>query len=356
MQDMVSAEEKKRVVELEQMKESLELQLKEMTRQVELQKQQIAMARRDPLTGLRNRAGVAEQINEILKKNNQGTFFIMDMDNFKGVNDTYGHIGGDRVLIRFAQALRKVRDKDDIVARLGGDEFIIFSQTDMTRTQIKEKAQQIIRHVERDLVTPGRLIRVTVSMGIAVAPKNGVTFEALYSNADKALYYVKNDGKNAFRFFDETEKDRRRCDIPKASLQEITARLREKKMEGSFVVEYGNFEKIYRFMERNLAREQREVQCVLFTLKEDDDKLMDSFSLQRQMEHLQHAVSCSLRKGDVTTNYSSTQLLALLMDVNKQNATLVINRILEKYKKEAGEDAMEILCDADQLRPEQQLI
>lgn len=356
MQDMVSAEEKKRVVELEQMKESLELQLKEMTRQVELQKQQIAMARRDPLTGLRNRAGVAEQINEILKKNNQGTFFIMDMDNFKGVNDTYGHIEGDRVLIRFAQALRKVRDKDDIVARLGGDEFIIFSQADMTRTQIKEKAQQIIRHVERDLVTPGRLIRVTVSMGIAVAPKNGVTFEALYSNADKALYYVKNDGKNAFRFFDETEKDRRRCDIPKASLQEITARLREKKMEGSFVVEYGNFEKIYRFMERNLAREQREVQCVLFTLKEDDDKLMDSFSLQRQMEHLQHAVSCSLRKGDVTTNYSSTQLLALLMDVNKQNATLVINRILEKYKKEAGEDAMEILCDADQLRPEQQLI
>ena len=259
MQDMVSAEEKKRVVELEQMKESLELQLKEMTRQVELQKQQIAMARRDPLTGLRNRAGVAEQINEILKKNNQGTFFIMDMDNFKGVNDTYGHIEGDRVLIRFAQALRKVRDKDDIVARLGGDEFIIFSQADMTRTQIKEKAQQIIRHVQRDLVTPGRLIRVTVSMGIAVAPKNGVTFEALYSNADKALYYVKNDGKNAFRFFDKTEKDRRRCDIPKASLQEITARLREKKMEGSFVVEYGNFEKIYRFMERNLARDRKSV-------------------------------------------------------------------------------------------------
>lgn len=118
-------------------------------------------------------------------------------------------------------------------------------------------------------------------------------------------------------------------------------------MEGSFVVEYSNFEKIYRFMERNLIREKRDVQCVLFTIDEDMEE--DDIALQRQMEHLQHAVTTSLRKGDVTTNYSSSQVLALLMDANKENAEMVVNRILAKYRMESGEDAMKITYDAEPL-------
>ena len=87
------------------MKRSLELQLQEMARKVEEQKQQIAtMAMRDPLTGLRNREGVADQINTLKRKETKGTFFIMDMDNFKCVNDTYGHVEGDRVLVRFSSS------------------------------------------------------------------------------------------------------------------------------------------------------------------------------------------------------------------------------------------------------------
>lgn len=355
MRTITTPDDKKRVLELEQMKQSLEIQLQEMTKKVEQQEAQIAMARRDPLTGLRNREGVAEQINHILKQESEGTFFIMDMDNFKSVNDTYGHMEGDRVLVRFAQALRKTLDPGDIAARIGGDEFIIFTKGRMRRGNIRSKAASLVRHLERELVVPGRLIRVTVSMGIAQAPMDGVTFEALYENADQALYYVKNDGKNAFRFYDEMKKDRSKNDAPRVSLTQITTRLRENKMEGSFVVEYGSFEKIYRFLERNIERENREVQCVLFTVNEPEDAVYDELALQRQMEHLQHAVTSSLRKGDVSTSYSSSQMLVLLMDITKENAQIVINRILQKYENEAGEDAMEILCDAQQLMPEEQV-
>lgn len=344
------ADENKRVLELEKMKKSLELQLEEMAKTVEKQQELIAMARRDTLTGLRNRDGVPEQVNAMLEETNEGTFFIMDMDNFKAVNDTYGHTEGDRVLVRFAGALRKAVEGTDIIARLGGDEFVVFSPGCADKYEIKAKAQHMVRQIERALVAPGRLLRVTVSMGISRAPFDGVTYEALYGNADKALYATKSVGKNGFKFYEDiadagskTAKNMR----SQISLSEITLKLRERKMEGSFVVEYNNFEKIYRFMERNLTREKRDVQCVLFTL--DDDMEADDLLLQRQMEHLQHAVSSSLRKGDVTTNYSSSQVLALLMDVNAENAQMVVERILAKYRMESGKDAVDITYDAEPL-------
>ena len=83
---------------------------------------------------------------------------------------------------------------------------------------------------------------------------------------------------------------------------------------------------------------------------------MGKYEMQRQMEILEQAVTSSLRKGDVTTNYSSCQMLTLLMDVNKKNASMVINRILEKYKKEIGEDALTINCEVEQLMPDEELV
>lgn len=355
-QSEMKTDEKKKVLELERMKKSLELQLQEMARTVEKQQEMIAMARRDPLTGLRNRQGVSDQINAMLHADCEGAFLIMDMDNFKSVNDTYGHMEGDRVLVRFAKALKRAVEADDIVARLGGDEFVVFTPGHREKYELKAKAQQIIRQIERALVTPGRLMRVTVSIGIALAPLDGITYEALYSNADKALYFTKNEGKNGYRFYEDLEK-MQLCGAESvrssSSLKEITNRLRERKMEGSFEVEYGNFENIYRFMERNLIREKREVQCVLFTI--DDNMEVDEIGLKRQLEHLQHAVASSLRKGDVTTRYSSSQVLALLMDVNKQNADMVVNRILGRYRMEAGKDVMNILYDIQQLRASEEV-
>lgn len=231
-----------------------------------------------------------------------------------------------------------------------------FSPGHRDKNALKRKAQQIIRQIERGLVTPGRLLRVTVSIGIARAPLDGITYEALYSNADKALYFTKNGGKNGYQFFEDIEKTaecRTGSARSNSSLKEITNKLRERKMEGSFEVEYSNFEKIYRFMERNLIRENREVQCVLFTIV--DDLEADETILQRQLEHLQHAVTSSLRKGDVTTRYSSSQVLALLMDVNRQNADMVVNRILGRYRMESGNEAVKIVYDIQQLRASQEV-
>lgn len=353
IQSEITGNENKRLIELEKMKKSLEHQLQEMAKTVEKQQELIALAKRDPLTGLRNRQGVPEQVNARLRADCEGIFFIMDMDNFKSVNDTYGHMEGDHVLTRFAKGLKKAVDAEDIVARLGGDEFVVFSPGYYDKYEVKAKAQHMIRQIERELVTPGRLMRVTVSMGIASAPRDGETYEALYGNADRALYSVKNEGKNGYRFFDDLDEVESSADVydrPHSSLEEITSKLRERKMEGSFEVEYSNFEKIYRFMERNLIRDHREVQCVLFTLDDYGEHVeTDETIIRGQLGHLQRAVVSSLRKGDVTTKYSSTQVLALLMDVNRENADMVVNRILARYRADAGKEVMNVLYDIQQL-------
>lgn len=359
IQSKTTGSENKRLMELEKMKRNLEHQLQEMAKTVEKQQELIALAKRDPLTGLRNRQGVPEQVNAKLRADCEGIFFIMDMDNFKSVNDTYGHMEGDRVLTRFSKGLKKAVDATDIVARLGGDEFVVFSPGHYDKYEVKAKAQRMIRQIERELVAPGRLMRVTVSMGIASAPQDGETYEALYGNADRALYNVKNEGKNGYRFFadlDEAEGSVVVYDRPHSSLAEITNKLKERKMEGSFEVEYSNFEKIYRFMERNLIRDHREVQCVLFTLDDYGEHMeSDETIIRGQLEYLQRAVVNSLRKGDVTTKYSSTQVLALLMDVNRENADMVVNRILARYRADAGRKAMNVLYDIQQLMASEEI-
>lgn len=343
-QSRPAVSESKRVSELELMKKSLEMQLKEMAKTVQKQQEIIALARRDTLTGLRSRQGISEQIDALLHADCKGTFFIMDMDNFKNVNDTYGHMEGDQVLVRFAKGLKKAVDVNDIAARLGGDEFMVFTPGHYDEYELKAKAQRIIRQIERELIAPERLLHVTVSMGIASAPLDGADYEALYGNADKALYHVKNEGKNGYCFFSDISETHVRTH---SSLGEITERLKEKEMEGSYEVEYNEFEKIYRFMERNLIREHREVQCVLFTL--ENYAGTDELAFQEQLAYLQHAVVSSLRKGDVTAKYGSSQVLALLMDVNRDNADLVVNRILGKYRMEAGKKEMRVLYDIQQL-------
>lgn len=346
-----NSRKKDKLRELEQMKMSLEVQLLEMSKTVEKQKEQIAMAGKDTLTGLRNRTGVTEQVNSYLKKDIQGTFFIMDMDNFKSVNDTYGHVEGDKVLERFAQALEIISDENDIVARIGGDEFIIFSPGYMSKEMIRNKAIRIVRFVERRIATSHRFVRTTVSMGIAVAPINGISFEELYENGDKALYSVKSEGKNSFKFYDDMNANRKAKEWHKDTLVDITSKIKEKKLDGSLMIEFDGFEKIYRFLERIIPRENREVQSVLLTI--DSDCENDDINFDNHLHDLEKAIVTTLRRGDVGTVYSKSQIMILLMDTNTENAHMVVNRILTEFNT-LSEETINIIYEIQQLIPEEE--
>ena len=165
------------------------------------------LARKDALTNLVNREDAKMQINTYLcDKRHKGALLILDLDNFKMINDQLGHTAGDNALITFAKILTKAVREADIVCRLGGNEFIIFMREMTDRDSIINKVTYIITETKSE-VSPTSLHRVvSASVGIAMAQQDGETFDELYQNADSALYYVKNNGKSGYFFYGEDDK------------------------------------------------------------------------------------------------------------------------------------------------------
>lgn len=322
-----------RVLEMERTKHILRQEMSIKSAEVDEMRD---MAKRDPLTKLLNRTYSEERINEYLaERRNRGTMLMIDMDNFKEINDTYGHIVGDEMLVEFANTLRALTRQDDIVCRLGGDEFIVFLKEVSSHAAVIEKVEQLVVTLEKRLVKPDTGESISVSTGIAVSPMDGRSFNQLYQNADKSLYYVKQNNKGSYHFYSEEGSAACRS-IHKKNTQVDLEHLRCFIQEvgynkGAYKVEYDGFKKIYRFIARCIGRTKQDVQTVLFTLHTGDGILPDVQGLAFAMDNLERAVRESIRRGDVATNYSSSQFVVILMDSSYDNAQMVADRICEKY-------------------------
>lgn len=154
-------------------------------------------ARTDPLTGISNRA-ITEQLIAYILFNQKGkshALLMLDIDNFKSVNDTYGHASGDEALSYLARKLTSFFRKEDVIGRFGGDEFCVF-MTDVPSVElVLEKCTALCRILASERAD-GLPIPITVSVGAAISDKEANTFEELYQNADQALYDAKRQGKN----------------------------------------------------------------------------------------------------------------------------------------------------------------
>ncbi|MEG3028858.1 MAG: diguanylate cyclase [Oscillospiraceae bacterium] len=153
------------------------------------------LAKKDTLTGLYNRRTAEALIQNLMADVPTGALFIIDIDDFKSINDTMGHSAGDDMLISVADALSALFRDKDIVARLGGDEFIVYMPGVWDEEPIRRRAQTIVDKVSRIECSA---MSLSISAGIAFYPKDGDGFIPLYKNADQALYRAKNNGKNQF--------------------------------------------------------------------------------------------------------------------------------------------------------------
>lgn len=161
----------------------------------------------DLLTGLTNKAATERMIKEYMSKNPNGigVLFIVDVDNFKKINDTMGHAFGDEVLKELGHQLRGMFRALDVVGRFGGDEFIVFMTDVKDPSAIKRNADRL-RDFFRNFKA-GEYVKYSVgaSIGAAVFSEDGKDFDSLFKTADKALYVVKKRGKNDLAFYSDVK-------------------------------------------------------------------------------------------------------------------------------------------------------
>ena len=159
------------------------------------------LARHDALTGLANRRYFEEKLLEFLLQREQGPFALLflDIDQFKAINDVYGHATGDAALKHFSDCLRTRVRATDTVARLAGDEFVVLLPGLRSREDAEMIARKIIREVRLGFAVNGELLTMTTSIGIAHAREASVTSEELFATADQALYAAKSADRDTFK-------------------------------------------------------------------------------------------------------------------------------------------------------------
>jgi len=199
LQSKIESADKKLI----QNNEQLKLQSEEL---IKINEEFRKLAITDPLTGLFNRRyferAMQEELALALRHGDKHCVLLIDIDNFKNINDTYGHLEGDRVLQKFADTLRSQLRSADILSRMGGEEFVVLCKR-VHQDKALSIAEKFRKQIERMSITIGTdTLRVTASIGVAVLPKGpDDTIEEILGEADEALYLCKRSGRNRSALF-----------------------------------------------------------------------------------------------------------------------------------------------------------
>jgi diguanylate cyclase (GGDEF)-like protein len=206
------------------------LLFEDITERVKAEERINFMAHYDALTGLPNRGYFSEQVEADLERRRHGRpgniamLMIVDVDDFKHVNDSMGHLIGDRVLVETSERLSGVLGRDSLIARLGGDEYVIYRSAGPGGLDPRADANAILAAFQAPFAVSGEVFHVAVSIGVVTSTNPEDDLDALMTKADLALYKAKGNGKSRFDVFhDEMDTDYRYRQRLKAELKTAVA-------------------------------------------------------------------------------------------------------------------------------------
>jgi len=196
--------------ELANVNRQLEQKVQQRTEELSNANQHLQfLATHDNLTGLPNRVLFFDRLDQTVRKSRRQkqrfALFFIDLDNFKRINDSFGHNTGDQVLQAIGQILNDLVRDSDTVARLAGDEFTIILDNVQSVDNVEMLAQKTIHAVSQPIDIPQGKVVMTISLGISLFPDHGEDVETLLRNADAAMYQVKDETKNSYRFYSKEE-------------------------------------------------------------------------------------------------------------------------------------------------------
>jgi diguanylate cyclase (GGDEF)-like protein/PAS domain S-box-containing protein len=211
----------------------------DISERVDAERKILHAARHDPLTGLPNRALIYELGTHLLQSakrhNDSLAILFFDLDRFKPINDTYGHMIGDKMLQQVAQRLKKGVRGNDMVGRVGGDEFVAVLCDIHADDAVLHTASHLLHSLSEPYRIDGLELRTSPSIGISIYPNDGQDLDTLIRHADAAMYHAKNAGRNTCQFFTQE------IQLHAKQSYEVEQRLRSSLIENDFELLYQPF-------------------------------------------------------------------------------------------------------------------
>lgn len=304
-------------------------------RGMEVERKRIEKENYDHLTGLPMRSRGEAMVSKLMEQHD-GCLIFCDMDNLKKINDIYGHKAGDRALKCLGELLMGVGDPS-VACRLGGDEFLLFLP-DATHGQAEERIKQLFAQFE-DIKNDDVEIRAaSLSAGMCMSSR-GNAFEECYNNADKALYYVKQNGKGSYFFYEQMQAEDISVQRMGKDLEVVAKALRESgSYSGALDLAYREFAKIYEYMNSLGERCQHTCYLVMVTVESLQDQMVYSEDMEQALTCMETAIRQKIRKVDICTRYSSMQYLIILFEPEERQIPMVMERIFTQYYKTYGQN------------------
>ena len=278
----------------------------------------------DFLTGLPMRSR-GEKLTAQFMQQYSGCLIFIDMDNLKKINDIHGH----RALKVLGTLLTEV-SPNSIVCRLGGDEFLLFiPETD--KEQVTAFIQNLFEKFEHATSEDPEIQYASISAGLYLSAK-GEPFEDCYSKADKALYHVKQNGKQGFFFYQQMELDLSENEVTGKDLGLIAHALSESgRYNGALNLDYREFAKIYEYMNHLNERYKHHCFLIMVTIDTAPGSVTHTENREQALACMEQAIHEKIRRVDICTRYSSMQYLLILYEPDETQISKVMDRIFQYY-------------------------
>ena len=282
----------------------------------------------DYLTSLPMRSRGETLIAQIMQEKS-GCLAFVDMDNLKKINDIYGHNAGDRVLKLLGKLLGAV-DENAVACRFGGDEFILFLP-EMGKEQAAEKMEKLFAAFHNSKEDDLEIRCASLSAGLCMT-EQGDSFETSYMNADKTLYYVKQNGKNQFFFYQQMSEENRRESAAGRNLKTVAASLQESgSYSGALEIDFRGFTKFCEYMNSLNKRYRHSCYLVMVTMHTMRDQTLYMEQIEDALDCMERAIRQTIRKVDIYTRYSAMKYLIILFEPEESQIPKIMERIFTEY-------------------------
>ncbi len=305
----------------------------------------------DKLTGFLNKAGTAAKMPELCQRED-GMLAVLDLDNFKLVNDLYGHDMGDRVLSAFASIVRRNTRSGDVLCRIGGDEFLIFCKGVTDGSFVAGLANRLNSQFTAEcarLMGADFGIPIGVSVGAVPVPEEGRDYQRLFPLADRALYHVKQGGKHSYAVYNgvDARMDGAAAETPAGELARVTQILEERGDAGDALwLAQDNFTSVYRSTLRLLRHSSGSAVKLLFLLSAAEGG--DEAALSEASERFGETLRGTLDAQDVIFRSKPSQFFVLLPQ--QESAAPLVERVLDAWQKSPHHARCTVAYAAEELR------